>query len=108
MTVKVEVNSVSKYLGGDLEFNLPQQPELFDEVANDYIGSVSFDDIEKEIQVFTDSGWSEDEIREMYKEACPPMDGESMRKDTVLKRPVTVTLTIRQWRLGLEAKAMQS
>jgi len=102
--VTVMVSRVSKYLGGDLEFQLPQKTEFFDEEANDYIASVSFSDIEEEIKVFKDSGWTEDEIRDMYQDACPPIDGGHRRHDTDLMRPVAVTVTIRKWRFGLEAK----
>jgi len=93
------VRSVEQCIAGEgLYFVLKNQP--YCERARDRIHSVHYTEIDREIQVFRSSGYSEQEIAELYDSIHDErkISGDYYRTiSRELPRPVHVIVTIGEW-----------
>lgn len=92
--VQCEVNGVMRQPGSSLDFHLVDGP--YDEQCKDYIATISFLDIEKEINVFVDAGYTESMLNELYDSM---QDGYYIE----LPKPVFVKVGYRVSRFNLQS-----
>lgn len=100
--VSVKVNKIQNQKPG-IDFLLPMRRDLFDEDMGDYIGAISMSDPEKETEVFINSGYTEDEIMNVWDElrTLPYLGTMDLPK------PVTVDVEISNDKIASTKKAQE-
>jgi hypothetical protein len=98
--VSVKVKKIQNQKPG-IDFLLPMRRDLFDEDMGDYIGAISMSDPEKETEVFINSGYTEDEIMNVWDElrTLPYLGTMDLPK------PVTVDVEISNDKIASTKKA---